>query len=420
VASSGASADLAITCNGPGEFAGWARPLLVRLFERRPDLQIHLFFVPDDYATGREPEVARSLFPQATVHDAKAYLQVAFGRKLPGLPQGFGIVQYLGGDLMHAARLAKRFGARALTYKFSRPRYRDVFVRAFAVNMANVEQLVRWHVHRDRIVLTGNLAIDGALLEAQSAPHGDGAPDGILIMPGSHRAQVEQLFPFFFTVAMHIRTQRPQLPIAFGISPFTGLGEIRSAMRAGGDRRLFARAGDVLEQGGAAYLSDREHSTRFPIVRDALRVATHARLAVTIPGTKTVELAALGTPMLSCAPANAPELIAINGPLTYLDRVPIVGIPLKRAAVLAAGRRFPYLAQPNIDAQAAVVPEMRGTLMPGHVARVALQYFDDRAWQQDNRARLQALYTDDVDAAARMADGILECAERPISTAARG
>ena len=400
---------IAITCNGPGEFAGWARPLLVRLFEAAPDLNVHLFFVPDDYATGREPDVARALFPQASVYDAKTYVRIALGRKISGVPRRFDLVQYLGGDLMHAARLARHFAARALTYKFSRPRYRDVFVRAFAVDMANVQQLVRWRVHRDRIVLAGNLAIDGALLEAQASAE-RAASDGILIMPGSHRAQVSQLYPFFLTVALRIRARRPDLPIAFGISPFTELQEVRDAVRSAGDPRFFALQGDLIESGGTAYLCNAESSARFPVVRNALGAAKSARLAVTIPGTKTIELAALGTPMLSCATTNAPEMIAINGPLTYLDRIPFVGVPLKRAAVMAAGKRFPFLAQPNIDVKGPLIPEIRGTLTPGHVARIALRYFDDESWLRESRTRLRGLYAEHIGASQRMASGILDCA----------
>ncbi|MBV9973443.1 MAG: hypothetical protein JO135_08920 [Candidatus Eremiobacteraeota bacterium] len=400
---------IAITCNGPGEFAGWARPLLVRLFEHAPQLDVHLFFVPDDYATGREPDVARALFPQATVYDAKTYVQAALGRKIRGIPSSFDFVQYLGGDLMHAARLAKRFSARALTYKFSRPRYRELFIRAFAIDMANVQQLVRWRVHRDRIVLAGNLAIDGALLEAGTRDE-EAARDGILIMPGSHRAQVAQLYPFFLSVATRIRAKRPHLRIAFGVSPFTPLEEVRAAVQGGGDPRFFASPGDVIQNNGTAFLCDAEHQTRFPVVFNALAAAKSANLALTIPGTKTIELAALGTPMISCATTNAPEMIAINGPLTYLDRVPFVGTSLKRAAVMAAGKRFPFLAQPNIDVQGPLIPEMRGTLMPGQVARVALRYFDDTSWLHESRARLQSLYSEHVGASDRMARGILECA----------
>ena len=86
---------------------------------------------------------------------------------------------------------------------------------------------------------------------------------------------------------------------------------------------------------------------------NALAAARHARLAVTIPGTKTIELAVLGKPAVAITPLNAPEIVTINGPLTYLDRVPLVGAPLKRAAAVALSRRFAYHTQPNMDARCA-------------------------------------------------------------------
>ena len=78
-------------------------------------------------------------------------------------------MQYLGGDLLHAARLHARLKGRAATYKFSRRRYRSLFDRAFAVDERNAEQLARWGTPPQRIERVGNLAIDGALFEAESA-----------------------------------------------------------------------------------------------------------------------------------------------------------------------------------------------------------------------------------------------------------
>lgn len=400
------SYSLAITTNGPGEFGGWVRPLVSALYARTPAANIHIFFVPDDFATGKEPDVARETFPQAHVHPPKVFMKAAFGRVEHGLPAHFDAVQYLGGDLMHAARLAKRFEAKALTYKFSRPGYREQFMRAFAVDMANVEQLIKWRTHRDRIVLTGNLAIDGALSEA-AQPIESGAPeDGILVMPGSRTHEVEHLIPFFFTMALRISAERPEIPIAFGISPFTSLQDVGRAIRAGGDPRVWATPGRVLQEDGMAYLSDEAGTVRFPVLRNALSAAVRARLVVTIPGTKTIELAALGKPMIACIPMNAPEMIPINGPLTYLDRLPLVGIRLKRAAVLAVARRFKYASQPNIDADESLVQELRGTLTPGHVARVTLERFEDRQWLTRTGERLARMHEDHVGAAERMAIGI--------------
>jgi len=128
---------------------------------------------------------------------------------------------------------------------------------------------------------------------------------------------------------------------------------------------------------------------------------------VTIPGTKAIELAALGKPAISCSPANAPELVTINGPLTYLDRIPLIGVPAKRAMVLAYSRRFRYHTQPNIDAGTMLIHELHGTLTPGRVARSTLERLRDEKWLEDSAQALGALYREHVGAAARMTQRLL-------------
>lgn len=398
---------LAITCNGPGETAGWLRPFLHELYRAAPRSDVHVFYVPDDYATGHEAEVVRAAFPSAHVYDPKTYVKVALGARIDGAPDGVDAVLYLGGDLMHAARLHKRFGGALATYKFSRARYARDTALAFAVDDANADELARCGIPRDRIVRTGNLAIDGALAEARSAPEPGAPADGILFMPGSRRYEVEQLIPFFFTSALALRRADSSIPIAFGISPFTELSAVRAAVEAGGDPRVFAQRGSLLEDSTGAYLVSADGSARFPIVRNALAAACVARLIVTIPGTKTIELAALGKAVISCSPANAPELVTINGPLTYLDRVPLVGVAAKRAMVLAYSRRFAFHTQPNMDAGRMLVAELHGTLTPGRVARMTLERARDRAWLEESAQALGALYREHVGAASRMVEHLL-------------
>ena len=401
---------IAFTANGPGEVAGWFRPLVRRLYEHDPDLDVHLFCVPDDYATGYEAQLARRLFPSAHVYDPKTYLRVALGRSVPGLPDRVDVVQYLGGDLMHAQRLRSRLGGIASTYKFSKPAYRERFARFFAVDEKNVEQLRGWQTPSDRIVRVGNLAIDGALLEAQ-LPVEEGAPEhGILVMPGSRDYEVDNLIPFFFTMALRIARERPDLPIAFGLSPFTPLADVRAAIERGGHPRLWAQRGRLIEEGGRAFLALGEGKRRFPILHNALAAALHARLVVTIPGTKCIELAALGVPMVTITPLNAPEMITINGPLTYLDRLPLVGARLKRAVAVGVSRRFVFHTQPNMDAGESLICELHGTVTPGRVARVVLERLDDQAWLARSRERLAALYADHVGAADRMAESLIQLA----------
>jgi hypothetical protein len=404
---------IAFTANGPGEVAGWFRPLVRRLYERDPGLDVHLFCVPDDYATGYEVQLARRLFPSAHVYDGKTYLRVALGRGAEGLPKEVDVVQYLGGDLMHALRLHARLKGIATTYKFSRAAHREKFARFYAVDDKNVAELRAWRSPADRIVRVGNLAIDGALMEAQQ-PLEAGVPrGGLLFMPGSRRYEVENLIPFFFTAGLRMLRERPDVPIAFGISPFTPLEDVRAAIEGGGHPRLFAQKGVLIGDEERAYLATADGSVRFPILRNALAAAQHAALVATIPGTKTIELAVLGVPMMTITPLNAPEIITINGPLTYLDRIPRIGAVLKRAVAVGVSRRFRFHTQPNMDADDMLVWELHGTVTPGRIARVALERLGDAAWLASSRQRLSALYADHVGAADRMAESLLElCASR--------
>ena len=105
---------------------------------------------------------------------------------------------------------------------------------------------------------------------------------------------------------------------------------------------------------------------------------------------------------------NAPELAVINGPLQYIGRLPRVGAPLKRAAAMAVTRRFRYFAQPNIDAQQELIPELSGTLFPARVATIAADYYADRAWCKRTGDELRARYAVHAGAAKRMSAALLE------------
>jgi hypothetical protein len=128
---------------------------------------------------------------------------------------------------------------------------------------------------------------------------------------------------------------------------------------------------------------------------------------VTIPGTKVIELAAIGKPSIAISPFNKPEIVTINGPLQYLDRVPLVGIPLKRTAVMAYARRHRFHTQPNMDAQQMLVEEVHSTVTPGRIARIALDRIADTTWLESRSQALGALYREHVGAASRMARSLL-------------
>lgn len=403
---------IAITSNGPGEFAGWVRPLVGALLRLAPETDITLFFVPDDYATGREPEVARRMFPQARVVPREAYTRFAFGGRVAGVPQRVEVVQYLGGDLLHAVRVHARLGGSARSYKFASKQFASRFDRVYAIDEKNAAELRDSGLPPERVVVVGNLAVDGALAEAagifsQSAPEAAIVPGGILVMPGARRHEILNALPFFLQMAVRLRAFRPDLQVAFAVSPFTSDHELAHALTRGGHRNVWGTRGWTAPLGAGIGLVAAGGGAPFPVVRDAMRHAVNARMVVTLPGTKCIELAALGVPAIVCTPTNAPEIVVINGPLQYLDRLPYVGASIKRAAVLAVDARFPYTAQPNIDAGEMLMPELRGTLMPGYVARAVAAYADDATARAAASERLRALYAAHAGAAERMARSLL-------------
>lgn len=397
---------IAITANGPGEFAGWVRPLVAALRACDPAVELHVIGVPDDFATGREAAYIEELFPGVHAYPPSAYLKLALGGRVEGLPSRVDRVQYLGGDLAHAARVHARLGGVATTYKFSRKRYAATFARVFAVDEANRAQLLGWKTPPDRIRLIGNLAIDGALGEAAGAygdPQSDAARDGIVLFPGSRKHEVVNVFPLFLRVALNLRRRLPGVPIAFAGSPFVADDALREALARGGEHALAYGARGKLVDGEI-----HAEGARFPLVRAAMGAASRARLAIAIPGTKVIELAALGVPTVVCTPFNAPELIVIGGPMQYVGKLPLIGTPLKRAAVLAYAKRFPYFAQPNIDAGHEIDPEIGGTLLPSQVAHLAAERWADAGWCRAAGEELRALYTHHAGAAERMAAFLLE------------
>ncbi len=401
---------IAITANGPGEFAGWVRPLAAALRARDPGIELHVLCMPDDFATGAEAAYVASLFPGVHVYPPSAYVRLALGRRVDELPAAVDRVQYLGGDLAHAARVRARLGGVATTYKFSRKAYAKTFAAAFAVDEANRDQLIAWGMPSDRVRIVGNLAIDGALGEASGAygdPPSDAARDGIILFPGSRKHEVANLFALFIRVALNLRRMLPGVPVAFAGSPFVADGVLAAALARGGDHPLAYGASAELADGGIVAGGE-----RFPLVRSAMRAAATARLAVSIPGTKVIELAAIGVPAIVCTPLNAPELIVIGGPLQYVGKLPFVGTPLKRAAVMAVAKRFTHFAQPNIDAGMELDPEIYGTLLPSQVAHAAAERWGDPEWCARTGSQLRALYSAHAGAAARMADALLEVPTR--------
>ncbi len=410
------SARLVVTVNGPGELMGWARPFLHAVYAQEPAAEVTLVFVPCTYATGRETAIAKLLFPRATVVEPKRYARFLIGRATEGMARGPGALQYLGGDLFHATTIAKRVGLTPMTYKFSRRAYAHVFERFFALDESNAEQFRAQGSPRERVRVVGNLVPDGVLgsLELPLSPPGVG--EEICFLPGSRPYELHSLLPFFLGAASVLASTHEDLRFSVAISPFNTDAELRASLHAP-DPALGGIGGDLVEEGNAILAG----GLRFALDRSGgYRAMARARLVITIPGTKCLEAAVLGRPMLVVLPTNRMDEVAMNGIAGYLQYIPLVGRPLKTWVARTAERRFRFVAQPNVDADRQIVPELRGILTPAGVAARASELLADPAGLRGMGEALARMYAAHSGASARMAAEALDVASAASAPAAHG
>ena len=97
-----------------------------------------------------------------------------------------------------------------------------------------------------------------------------------------------------------------------------------------------------------------------------------ADLVLTLPGSNTLEIAALERAMVVSLPLYHLEEIPLDGIAGMVGRIPWLGPALKRYAVRKFSERTPFAALPNRIAGRYIAPELRGeNLQPWEVTAVA-------------------------------------------------
>ena len=375
------SAELILLVNGPGELYTWARPLIAALRQQAPEARVVLALLPCPFASGYERGVAETLEVDAVVPVPETLEFIAGGRK----PAGFaklerGLVIGLGGDVGFPGRIASRLGYAAWRYSFE-PYWHKGLEKLFVHDARTLERALRGGATALEI---GNLTADALNLEG--APAKQTGLD-VLLIPGSRGFQVTHLLPFFAGVAQAIRAALPTVRFHYP----------RSALVSDADFAVALSGVKVADMGGVVL---RLEGTDL-VTPDGTRIALHdenqryglmknADLALTIPGTNTLELGIAGVPSIICLPLQKMELIPIENPLRYLEHLPIIGKPLKRKLVEAYLSRFSYFSLPNMIADEAIQLELRGDLTVGQISAAALQLLEQPSERQRIKARLEA------------------------------
>ncbi len=379
-------AQVVLVSNGPGELYTWVRPVLAELRTALPDARLSVALVPCQFAAGNEAEVAAT-FGAHHVTTPAEYLKSLAGSSAPkGLADpgaGTGAVIGLGGSAGAPVTIGRRLGFPAFRYSFEPYWHKglellllpDDRVRQRAIRRGTPESSMR---------VVGNLVADAVEASAPAAAPGD---PHVLVIAGSRDQFAVHLIPFMIAMVDRLAARLPGArfvwPVSRMLRPGTVSAGIAGAEAATLDGVAGRRDGDVVytPSGGRIELVPEEE--RYAHMRAA-------DLAVTIPGTNTLELGVAGVPAVVMLPMNRPELIPLEGAGHWLGLVPLFGRYLKRYAVklFVEGLSVP-VSLPNRITGEDIMVEVAGKLHPDGVAETALSLLADPDDLDRRRLRLQ-------------------------------
>ena len=384
--------DIIITANSPGEVATWLTPAIKALRERLSSAEFTVFIPPCTFASGREEAVVAALPGVERTFNRRQLLSfILTGKGLPDFEPGpSGVVLFLGGDLVYAALLARRLGYPAFAYTEGRVQWLNYFSGFLLPHDQARTKALKAGAPGDKLYVVGDLMLDAiemhwAKADLYDTLRLDANRPVIALFPGSRPQEFKHVLPMLLRSAEIIARDLRAVQFVLGVSPFITemllketLAHPSSALEGTGGELMGAWTGDdsvaVSRAAGKSSLGHVWHlktwaGLELPAVQGwQYDVMGLASLAITIPGSNTAEMAALGLPMLVVTPLNKPESIPLEGIPGLVGGVPLVGTLIKRRAVLAAAKRVQYTALPNRRAQSQIVPELKGELHPEDVA----------------------------------------------------
>jgi lipid-A-disaccharide synthase len=190
----------------------------------------------------------------------------------------------------------------------------------------------------------------------------------IAFLPGSRGYMAKYMVPLFLKVVDDLRGRIQGLRPFFLKSPFISYDDIREGLELGGRIREAETLPGILKERNGNFLIQFSDEQEIGILEGQLeRWGAGLDLAVSLPGTNTIQLAYRGIPSLVVAPANKPEVVPVEGAFGMLKWIPVVGKHLMRSIAKFYMRRFPYTALPNLYMQQEIIPELFGILQTADI-----------------------------------------------------
>lgn len=378
---------MVLVSNGPGELYTWVKPVLEELRRSAPSTRVSISLVPCQFAGGNEAAIAETFRPDALTTPNQYLRAAASGAAPRGLKEdsaGSGAVIGLGGNAALTVALGKRLGFPSFRYSFE-PRWQKGLDLLMVPDPQVLTRAVRRGAPRADVRVVGNLVAD-AVQATERVPE-TGNPH-VLLFAGSRDSFAVHLIPFMIALVDRLGAELPGArfvwPVSRLLRPETISAGIagRWAATLGGTAGTLQDGAVITPGGFRLELGDEEQ--RYAHMRSA-------DLAITIPGTNTLELGVAGVPAIVLLPMNRPELIPLEGAGHWLGLVPVVGRYLKRYAVklFVEGLSVP-VSLPNRMVGEDLMVEISGRIDPDGVAERATALLADAVELGRRRERLLA------------------------------
>ncbi|MEX0955361.1 MAG: hypothetical protein WDZ83_09140 [Rhizobiaceae bacterium] len=349
---------IVVTVNGPGEVACWLYPLAHELKRRIPGVRICVALVPCVFSTGSEADVLKSLpYVDASCSIEETMALIWRNR----LPDGFrknapGFMLHLGGDSLFTLLLAKRLGLPALAYAERPLAFQFLFDRVFYSGFEKIPGLK--DSERDNVM--GEMMVDAAHLRCPDRSAARKGRPVVALYPSSRSYLTKYLLPYYAAAAEKVAEIRPGVDWVVSRSDFVDPGYMRDIPDVNDGRPIEGVNLKWRRKGDREFL-DTPKGLSMEILAPAA-VTAKARLALTIPGSNTAELASLGIPMILTLPTYKHEIVPLPGLAGHLGRIPVIGGRMKRFLAQQVLKRMKFLSHPNRRADRMVVPELIGEL----------------------------------------------------------
>ena len=385
-----AGREVILTSNGPGELYAWVQPVLAAWRRAEIGARGSIAIVPCQVASGAEATLAARLGADRVASATQFAAAAALARPPAGFRGGPGsLVLSLGGGAGYAVALARRLGSPAFRYAFV-PTFHAGLTRLFVPDdRTRAKALGGWPRQRfgdrSRVEAIGNLVADavhgGHAVDRPGQPH-------VLLLAGSRDGFARHLIPFILAVAEQLAPRYPQARFVWPLPGSLSVAAVRDGI-AGVERGTLGgiagrREGDRVWTPGGACVEIVDEGERYAHMRAA-------DVALTIPGTNTLELGIAGVPTVVILPLNRPEVIPLEGAGHWLSLLPLIGVPLKRRAVrLFVERLRMPVSLPNRISGEPLMDELTGRIDPVTTATRLAALLNDATELARRRARLAA------------------------------